>query len=249
MKALFARQYINGSTVMVRRECFDRVGPFDEQLRYSQDMEMWFRLLQHFEFGRVPVRLPVGACTPEQGSRESRSHQKEAQQVLERLFIDLSGKGLLDIREKTAGDPEDLARRHIWFGRSVSRGRGWYDMGEKHLRRALSIWPSPGNPARLHLLLNRLTPLHHRWQRLRVRIRPLVMCKGSAWGREKHENIDHPFLVPVVRHSAAGNFFQGAGRRHRPGCGPIGKIAVAVWGQRRYTLSLRHPLQDRGGAG
>jgi glycosyltransferase involved in cell wall biosynthesis len=169
LPALFARQYINGSTVMARRECFDRVGSFNEALRYTQDMEMWFRLLQYFEIGRVPRPLAGWRVHPEQGSRESRPHQKEAQEVLERLFLELSNTGLLDQWGKTATGPERLARMHIRFGRSVSHGRGWYAMGGEHLRQALSLWPSPGNPARFLLLLNRLTPLHHRAQRWRVR--------------------------------------------------------------------------------
>jgi glycosyltransferase involved in cell wall biosynthesis len=169
LPALFARQYINGSTVMARRQCFERVGSFDETLRYTQDMEMWLRLLQHFEIARLPIPLAGWRVHPGQGSRESQPHQKEAREVLERMFVELGGKGFLDREVKDAAGPEKTARLHVWFGRAVSSGRGWYATGEKHLRQALSIWPAVGNPARLHLLLNRLTPLRHRWQRLRVR--------------------------------------------------------------------------------
>ena len=248
LRSLFARQYINGSTVMAGRECFERVGPFDEKLRYTQDMEMWFRLLQYFEFGRVPHPLSGWRVHPGQGSRESLPHQKEAQEVLERLFSDLGGKGLLGDGKKKAGDLENLARLHIWFGRSVSRGRGWYDVGEEHLRRALSLWPSPRNPARFLLLLNTLTPLYHRCSMARAGGPWLaVQTRFRSWP-EKDEDPGHSILVPVAGQPAAGNLPQGAGRRHRPLAAGLGDR------RRRLGAAALHPfpappVADRGGAG
>ncbi|MCU0235858.1 MAG: glycosyltransferase [Acidobacteria bacterium] len=168
LKALFGRQYINGSTLMVRRACFDSVGLFNEELRYSQDMEMWFRLLQRYEFGRVPLPLAGWRIHPGQGSQKAGPHQKEAQTVLAQLFLELGSKGLLDDAGWTANASKRLAHRHIWFGRVVSRGRGWYGMGDTHLKKAMAIWPSAKNPARLYLLLNKLMPLYHHLQRIRV---------------------------------------------------------------------------------
>ncbi len=170
LKKLFGRQYINGSTMVIQRQCFDQVGLFEERWRYTQDMEMWFRLLQRFEIGRVAKPLLRQRCHDEQGSRIKVAHQGEARHLLELLFNDLGAKGLLDDRKKSADEAEKLARRHIWFGRAVSRGRGWYDTGDEHLKKALALWPSMRNPARFHLLLNKLTPLHHRCQRSRVKI-------------------------------------------------------------------------------
>ena len=39
-----------GSVALVRRECFDRVGLFDESLRALEDLDMWLRLAQHYAF-------------------------------------------------------------------------------------------------------------------------------------------------------------------------------------------------------
>ncbi|AWB45807.1 glycosyl transferase [Paenibacillus sp. CAA11] len=36
---------VNGCTVMIRRDVFDRYGLFDERLPYTHDLEFWFRLL------------------------------------------------------------------------------------------------------------------------------------------------------------------------------------------------------------
>jgi len=41
-----------GSAALVRRECFDLVGGFDESLRSSEDWDMWLRIARHF-----PIRF------------------------------------------------------------------------------------------------------------------------------------------------------------------------------------------------
>jgi hypothetical protein len=45
---------INGSTVMMRRELFDELGPFDETLRADVDADMWFRVARHHAIRTVP---------------------------------------------------------------------------------------------------------------------------------------------------------------------------------------------------
>ncbi|HBR16749.1 MAG TPA: hypothetical protein DD725_03930 [Deltaproteobacteria bacterium] len=51
------RCYINGSTVMFKRSCIDRVGCFDESFRYSADWDLWFRMLWNFKFGHIAKPL------------------------------------------------------------------------------------------------------------------------------------------------------------------------------------------------
>jgi glycosyltransferase involved in cell wall biosynthesis len=38
------------STVMVRRECFARVGLFDENIAYGADYDMWIRIARYYDF-------------------------------------------------------------------------------------------------------------------------------------------------------------------------------------------------------
>src|SRR2546425_2764299 len=45
--------WIYGQTVMLRRECFERVGLHDEELIYS-DWELWIRILAHYQVGFLP---------------------------------------------------------------------------------------------------------------------------------------------------------------------------------------------------
>ena len=49
------------STALVRRECLDAVGLFDEQIRSPtvEDYDLWFRIARHFEFGFVAEPLAL----------------------------------------------------------------------------------------------------------------------------------------------------------------------------------------------
>ncbi len=47
----------NPSMTMVRRECFERVGMFDETLRLGQDWDMWIRIAREFPIGFMAASL------------------------------------------------------------------------------------------------------------------------------------------------------------------------------------------------
>lgn len=48
---MLKRNYVgNCSGVLVRKECFERVGLFDETLPAAEDYDMWVRLVRHYEF-------------------------------------------------------------------------------------------------------------------------------------------------------------------------------------------------------
>lgn len=43
--------FINGSTVMMRRDCLTGIGNFDESLPQAHDFDLWLRLLRHYPCG------------------------------------------------------------------------------------------------------------------------------------------------------------------------------------------------------
>lgn len=47
----------NPSACVIRRECFEKVGGFDEDLRYSEDYDLWLRLAKHYSFKKIPEPL------------------------------------------------------------------------------------------------------------------------------------------------------------------------------------------------
>jgi glycosyltransferase involved in cell wall biosynthesis len=45
------------STVFLRRECFERVGPFDESIPYGVDYDMWIRISKEYHFDCIEQSL------------------------------------------------------------------------------------------------------------------------------------------------------------------------------------------------
>ena len=58
-RALMKANRLATSGVVVRRECVDRCGRFDESLALAQDWDLWLRMAQDWEVGIVPARLVV----------------------------------------------------------------------------------------------------------------------------------------------------------------------------------------------
>ena len=50
--------YINGISICVHREVFDKVGLFHEGYRYAQDYDLYMRAFVHF----TPIHMPVRTC-------------------------------------------------------------------------------------------------------------------------------------------------------------------------------------------
>lgn len=57
MKMLIGSGYIHGCTVLIKHELFKKIGLFNEELKYTQDIDMWFRMLTIMEFDKIPKVL------------------------------------------------------------------------------------------------------------------------------------------------------------------------------------------------
>lgn len=49
--------FVNGATTLTRRECFEKVGLFNEDLWAACDGDMWFRISRHYRFHHIPQIL------------------------------------------------------------------------------------------------------------------------------------------------------------------------------------------------
>jgi glycosyltransferase involved in cell wall biosynthesis len=47
--ALFERDFLSAPSALMRMECFQRVGFFDESLKTAQDYDMWMRILKYYD--------------------------------------------------------------------------------------------------------------------------------------------------------------------------------------------------------
>jgi glycosyltransferase involved in cell wall biosynthesis len=57
LEHLVIRSRFGPSSVVIRRDCFDRVGFFDPDLRSCEDRDMWIRIAAHFPMVKLPEPL------------------------------------------------------------------------------------------------------------------------------------------------------------------------------------------------
>lgn len=50
---LIFRNFVVTSTIVLKKACFDRVGLFDESMKYAEDYDMWIRVAGEFEFDYI----------------------------------------------------------------------------------------------------------------------------------------------------------------------------------------------------
>jgi len=147
LRILFGMAYINGSTMMIERSCFEKIGLFSEHLNYTQDTEMWLRLLRHFEIGRVPEILGKWRNHSSQGSRRTKLQRAEAQAMYCRIFKEFGIEALFPEWKESASDPKTIAKAYIWLGNTLSFYQRWYRVADHQYAHAMAVYPSLGNPA------------------------------------------------------------------------------------------------------
>ena len=166
MWVLFGRMYINGSTMLIERNCFEKVGWFSEEWRYTQDAEMWLRILRHFSIGRVPEKLgKLRFHSAQQGSIHVEKHNAEKQAMFKKVFCNFIADGIFPIDRAMTKTAEKMACAYEWFGDSMRIYRRMFDFADEQYVQSLALWPSWKNKARIKRVLNYvqrvLIPYYH----------------------------------------------------------------------------------------
>ena len=174
---LFMDSFIVGNSVLIRRECFDRLGMFDESLPWG-DYHMWLRIARHYKIDYVAKVLTKYRQHQTQTTR-SKTYERPDDpplplQAIEKLLADHP-----DIRQELG----ETTIRHRIASFYFDRAYGWFTGGEPInarlcVRRALRLWPT--NPRYLTLYAaSFLGPSQRRaargaWRRLRGDQAPLT---------------------------------------------------------------------------
>jgi len=139
---LFMDSFIVGNSVLIRRECFTRLGMFDESLRWG-DYLMWLRIARFYRVDYVDKVLTKYRQFPDQSTRtlaDTAARVPTPVQAIERLLAlhpeVREELGERVIRQRLATSYFDLAYR--WFiagDRTTTRAC---------LMKALQLWPTNG---------------------------------------------------------------------------------------------------------
>jgi glycosyltransferase involved in cell wall biosynthesis len=164
-RQLAVRSHFVPSGVVVREECFRRVGLFDTELRSVEDRDMWLRIAAHFP--AVYLETPLFWWRQHAGSMTTVAKRMEDNRVkcLRKVFASDS---------ELRGDWVLRLQAYSYAARTSAYG---YDAAGMHLRglarvvRSILLWPLPFPPGASTLRLERLRMLGVMTLRL-ARLRP-----------------------------------------------------------------------------
>lgn len=155
IRRLFGVCFINGSSMIINKKCFDVVGYFSEEYRFTQDAHMWFRLAEKFTIGRINEPLIKWRWHPSQDSKKFLPHMLEEQKMYEQTFETL---GHFIVFPELTNYKDRLiakAKGYEWFGDILMKERNWSALALKQYSKSLNLFPGWKNPARLKSFLVR----------------------------------------------------------------------------------------------
>jgi hypothetical protein len=77
----------NPSLTLIRRECFSRVGMFDETMRLGQDWDMWIRIAREYPVGVVDATLIMFMRHPGSLTARSTWNRYRSNRVIQGKYI------------------------------------------------------------------------------------------------------------------------------------------------------------------
>ena len=137
LTALFMRNIIPTSTVLVHRDCLDAVGLFDEALPVSEDYDLWLRISERYEVAYVPQRLARYRVHPAGISRDPVRAYECEQRVVERAVARFGDR----YPELRANLRRRLGRLFFEYGYEFFSQEEFAEAGRQS-RASLRHWPA-----------------------------------------------------------------------------------------------------------
>lgn len=126
IRRLILGNFVNGSSVIARKEALISAGLFDPQMTYHADANMWLRMLKHYDFGHVPEVLLDYRWHAGNASNNVAAMRRHRYVYFDRIWDTLG-----------AGDVMDGAGRNEEFTRFIGQAlaaNGLFDRALAHYR-------------------------------------------------------------------------------------------------------------------
>jgi glycosyltransferase involved in cell wall biosynthesis len=131
-KDLFYKNFIRTSSVIIKKECFRKVGGFDESLPRCEEIDMWLRISKQYPVGFINDILTVYTRRPKQIRHDNIEGRKILVRVLEKNY----DPSLIP----EASYNKRIARIYAHIAEN-SLKKGNREDGKKFLQKALSLYP------------------------------------------------------------------------------------------------------------
>ena len=87
LEDLFKANFIRTSAAMVKKECFENIGLFDEELKECEEYDLWLRIAAQYPMGFIDKSLAVYVDNPEGMSTDSLTGRLYRLKVLEKQYL------------------------------------------------------------------------------------------------------------------------------------------------------------------
>ncbi len=88
-KALLKGNFVTTQAAVVKKECFEKAGMFDERLRRLQDWELWIRISKYYNFKYINEPLVVSYYTSDSISANPEAFSRALQLIVEKHHKDI----------------------------------------------------------------------------------------------------------------------------------------------------------------
>ncbi|OQX55888.1 MAG: hypothetical protein B5M53_03595 [Candidatus Cloacimonas sp. 4484_209] len=129
---LLKGNFVTPPTVIAKKECFTKVGAFDEQLPRLEDWELWIRISKCYHFKYIDEPLVISYHMPDSRSAKRDNLIKAYKMILEKHF-----KNIQKYRRP-------LAEHYLYVGHLLCLS-GEMQQGRNYFMKAMSIRTYPLN--------------------------------------------------------------------------------------------------------
>jgi glycosyltransferase involved in cell wall biosynthesis len=125
---LLSTNYMSVTTLLIRRECFEKVGLFDSSLDGQEDWDMWIRIAKYYKFSLIKIPLAKRRIHPNRISYNLEKKVITAKRIIKKHINELK------IRRNIH------SRHYLYIGFRLCR-IGKTKEGRRYLLKAISLYP------------------------------------------------------------------------------------------------------------
>ena len=146
MRHLLQCVFINGSTLLIERRCFEEVGYFDETLRYTHDAMMWLKLVDSYQLAYCPETLSAYRLHATQQTHTSPAIRSSLRAWLDRMVEEFSLEQIFPELRKPQTTAVERAEAYTYLGDVFVLCAVHPRLGLQQYWQSLKTWPHPANP-------------------------------------------------------------------------------------------------------
>jgi len=135
-KELLSKSFIQTSTVMVKRECLNAVGPYDESFSLGDEYDMFLRISKKFQCGFIDKQLTRYRVHDTNASKNDFLFDKDNLGIYKKIYYNFSD---LDSKEKKILKKR-IARYSMKVAKELYR-QGQLEESRKYQKEALGYLP------------------------------------------------------------------------------------------------------------